>query len=88
MDFFALIGANPIAAIVIGVVICVFIAIFKRNNTRHYFCTDCGRVVAVQFCLNDNLYQTTRPCPRCGNNVASPHNTGQGRTVRPGGKNW
>jgi DNA-directed RNA polymerase subunit RPC12/RpoP len=88
MEIFALIGANPIPAIIIGILICLFVAMFKRNNTKHYFCTDCGRVVNVQFCLNDNLYQTARPCPKCGNNVASPYNTGQGRTHRRGGRNY
>ena len=88
MDFLALVGQHPLAALVVGGFICLIVMIFKRNNTRHYFCTDCGYVVGVKFALGDNLYQTRRPCPKCGNNVASPYNTGQGRTYRQGGRNW
>ena len=92
MEIFALIGsfvkAYPIATIVIVVFILGVVALFKNNNTRHFFCTDCGYIVHVQFHLGNGLYQTMRPCPRCGNNVASTVNTGQGRTYRTGGKNY
>lgn len=92
MEIFAMIGAfakaYPIPTIVIGILICAFVAYIKGSNTKHYFCTDCGYVVGVQFALDDGLYQTARPCPRCGNNVASPHNPGQGKTIKQGRKNF
>lgn len=91
MEIFAIIGAfakaNPIATIVIGIMICVLVSVIKHKNTKPYFCTDCGRVVDVQFRLDGHYYQQIRPCIRCGNNVASSINTGQGVTYRQGGRN-
>jgi hypothetical protein len=91
MEIFAFIGAfvrtYPLPALVIVILILVAVAAFKNNHTHPYFCTDCGRVVSVQFHLGKNLYQQIVPCTRCGNNVASPVNTGQGKTYREGGRN-
>jgi ribosomal protein S27AE len=88
MEIFALIGQNPIPAIIVGIVICIIVAAFKNKHTKNYFCTDCGYVVGVQFHIGNDLFRTYKPCPRCGNNVASPFNTGQGRTHRQGGRNY